>query len=72
MKMLSVEQFFLIYNFMEFALFFEKVYGHYSTMTLHYSSLSGFLGMHRFCLGQTGTAFGKLLTLGGIGVWGGY
>jgi TM2 domain-containing membrane protein YozV len=25
--------------------------------------------MDRFCLGQTGTAVGKLLTLGGLGVW---
>ncbi|KAF7270846.1 hypothetical protein GWI33_016208 [Rhynchophorus ferrugineus] len=28
-----------------------------------------FLGMDRFCLGQTGTAVGKLLTLGGVGIW---
>ncbi|KAJ8962265.1 hypothetical protein NQ318_018243 [Aromia moschata] len=26
-------------------------------------------GMDRFCLGQTGTAVGKLLTLGGLGIW---
>lgn len=25
--------------------------------------------MDRFCLGQTGTAVGKLLTLGGGGIW---
>ena len=25
--------------------------------------------MDRFSLGQTGTAVGKLLTLGGIGIW---
>lgn len=25
--------------------------------------------MDRFCLGQTGTAVGKLLTLGGLGIW---
>jgi len=31
--------------------------------------LLGFLGMDRFCLGQTGTAVGKLLTMGGVGVW---
>lgn len=43
--------------------------GHYFTTTLLYSILLGFLGMDRFCLGQTGTAVGKLLTLGGIGVW---
>jgi hypothetical protein len=27
------------------------------------------LGLDRFCLGQTGTAVGKLLTLGGLGIW---
>ncbi|KAL7299852.1 hypothetical protein TKK_0007185 [Trichogramma kaykai] len=46
-----------------------KYSGHYFTTTLLYSILLGFLGMDRFCLGQTGTAVGKLLTLGGIGVW---
>ena len=25
--------------------------------------------MDRFCLGHTGTAVGKLLTLGGLGIW---
>lgn len=25
--------------------------------------------MDRFCLGHTGTGVGKLLTLGGMGVW---
>ncbi|XP_076317300.1 TM2 domain-containing protein 2 amaretto isoform X2 [Tachypleus tridentatus] len=43
--------------------------GHYFTTTLLYSVLLGFLGMDRFCLGHTGTAVGKLLTLGGIGIW---
>ncbi|KAI8126796.1 TM2 domain-containing protein [Lucilia cuprina] len=42
---------------------------HYFLTTLLYSLLLGFLGMDRFCLGQTGTAVGKLLTLGGVGVW---
>ncbi|KAG8041051.1 hypothetical protein G9C98_002039 [Cotesia typhae] len=46
-----------------------KYSGHYFTLTLLYSILLGFLGMDRFCLGQTGTAVGKLLTLGGLGVW---
>ena len=43
--------------------------GHYFTTTLLYSVLLGFLGMDRFCLGKTGTAVGKLLTLGGVGIW---
>ncbi|XP_067642285.1 TM2 domain-containing protein amaretto [Eurosta solidaginis] len=42
---------------------------HYFVTTLIYSILLGFLGMDRFCLGQTGTAVGKLLTIGGVGVW---
>ena len=29
----------------------------------------GFFGVDRFCLGHTGTAVGKLLTLGGLGIW---
>ncbi len=43
--------------------------GHYFASTLLYSVLLGFLGMDRFCLGHTGTAVGKLLTLGGVGIW---
>ncbi|XP_018398707.1 PREDICTED: TM2 domain-containing protein CG11103 [Cyphomyrmex costatus] len=46
-----------------------KYSGQYFATTLLYSILLGFLGMDRFCLGQTGTAVGKLLTLGGMGVW---
>ena len=46
-----------------------KYSGHYFLTTLIYSVLLGFLGMDRFCLGKTGTAVGKLLTLGGLGVW---
>lgn len=46
-----------------------KYSNHYFTTTLLYSILLGFLGLDRFCLGQTGTAVGKLLTIGGLGVW---
>lgn len=46
-----------------------KYTGHYFVTTLLYSLLLGFLGMDRFCLGHTGTAVGKLLTLGGVGIW---
>ena len=43
--------------------------GHYFLTSLLYSVLLGFLGMDRFCLGHTGTGVGKLLTLGGVGIW---
>lgn len=43
--------------------------GHHFLTTLLYSLLLGFLGIDRFCLGHTGSAVGKLLTLGGLGVW---
>ncbi|XP_014667590.1 PREDICTED: TM2 domain-containing protein 2-like isoform X3 [Priapulus caudatus] len=46
-----------------------KYNGYYFATTLIYSILLGFLGMDRFCLGHTGTAVGKLLTLGGLGIW---
>ena len=43
--------------------------GHYFVTTLLYSILLGFFGVDRFCLGHTGTAVGKLLTIGGVGIW---
>ncbi len=46
-----------------------KYTDHYFLTTLLYSILLGFLGLDRFCLGKTGTAVGKLLTLGGLGIW---
>ncbi|XP_062516043.1 TM2 domain-containing protein 2-like [Corticium candelabrum] len=46
-----------------------KYTGHYFLSTLLYSLLLGIFGVDRFCLGHTGTGVGKLLTLGGVGVW---
>ncbi len=46
-----------------------KYTNHFFLTTLLYSILLGFLGLDRFCLGKTGTAVGKLLTLGGLGIW---
>lgn len=46
-----------------------KYSGHYFVTTLLYSILLGFFGVDRFCLGHTGTAVGKLLTIGGAGIW---
>ena len=46
-----------------------KYSNHYFLTTLLYSVLLGFLGLDRFCLGQTGTAVGKLLSLGGFFIW---
>jgi hypothetical protein len=42
---------------------------HYFLTTLLYSILLGIAGIDRFCLGHVGAAVGKLLTLGGLGLW---
>uniref|UniRef100_A0A673Y2R1 TM2 domain-containing protein 2 n=1 Tax=Salmo trutta TaxID=8032 RepID=A0A673Y2R1_SALTR len=44
-----------------------KYTGHYF-ITLLYSFFLGCFGVDQFCLGHTGTAVGKLLTLGGLGI----
>jgi hypothetical protein len=43
--------------------------GHYFVTALLFSVFLGLLGVDRFYLGHTGTAVGKLLTVGGLGVW---
>uniref|UniRef100_UPI00358EEB87 TM2 domain-containing protein 2 n=1 Tax=Myxine glutinosa TaxID=7769 RepID=UPI00358EEB87 len=43
--------------------------GHYFVTTLLYSFFLGCFAVDRFCLGHTGTAVGKMLTLGGLGIW---
>jgi TM2 domain-containing membrane protein YozV len=42
---------------------------HYFLTALLYSILLGLAGIDRFCLGHVGAAVGKLLTLGGAGIW---
>ncbi|XP_038046343.1 TM2 domain-containing protein 2-like [Patiria miniata] len=46
-----------------------KYSGHYFVTTLLFSVLLGFFGIDRFCLGYVGMGVGKVLTLGGFGVW---
>ncbi|XP_077975248.1 TM2 domain-containing protein 2-like [Styela clava] len=43
--------------------------GYCFVSTLLYSVFLGCLGVDRFCLGHSGTAVAKLLTLGGVGIW---
>ncbi|XP_058825038.1 TM2 domain-containing protein CG11103-like [Topomyia yanbarensis] len=43
--------------------------GKYTNQYFMTTLLYKFLGMDRFCLGQTGTAVEKLFALGGVGIW---
>uniref|UniRef100_A0A8R1DRH8 TM2 domain-containing protein n=1 Tax=Caenorhabditis japonica TaxID=281687 RepID=A0A8R1DRH8_CAEJA len=43
--------------------------GHYFLTTLLYSIFLGLVAVDRFCLGYSAMAVGKLMTLGGFGVW---
>lgn len=42
---------------------------HYFLTTLLFSILLGIVGVDRFCLGHVGAFVGKLISLGGLGVW---
>ncbi|CAJ0581067.1 unnamed protein product, partial [Mesorhabditis spiculigera] len=46
-----------------------KYTGHYFLSTLLYSIFLGIIAVDRFCLGYAAIAVGKLMTLGGLGVW---
>ncbi|VDM98000.1 unnamed protein product [Thelazia callipaeda] len=46
-----------------------KYTGHYFLSTLLYSIFLGILAVDRFCLGYSAIAVGKLMTLGGLGLW---
>lgn len=43
--------------------------GHYFLSTVIYSLALGILAVDRFVLGYSAIAVGKLMTLGGLGVW---
>ncbi|CAI2347924.1 unnamed protein product [Caenorhabditis sp. 36 PRJEB53466] len=43
--------------------------GHYFLTTLLYSIFLGVVAVDRFCLGYSAMAVGKLMTLGGFGIW---
>lgn len=46
-----------------------KYTGHYFLSSVLYSIFLGFVAVDRFCLGYSAIAVGKLMTLGGLGVW---
>ena len=68
--------YFFIFYFKKIPGLTSKPYSQVSTCALLQPSVARFSffpcllpGLDRFCLGQTGTAVGKLLTLGGLGIW---
>ncbi|CAD6188269.1 unnamed protein product [Caenorhabditis auriculariae] len=46
-----------------------KYTGHYFLSTVLYSVFLGVVAVDRFCLGYSAIAVGKLMTLGGLGIW---
>jgi len=47
----------------------RKYTGHYYITTLTYSIFLGLLAVDRFYLGYSAIAIGKLMTMGGLGIW---